>query len=61
MILQLMMKGDLVHCQNSMIDMMQTSLANRAALWAFYGKSELSSICCQLLLNLNTGLFFLFI
>lgn len=49
------MKGDVVHCQHSMTDLVQISLVNRAVLWALYGKTEMASICCQLLLNLNTG------
>lgn len=38
-----------------MTDLVQISLANRAVLWSLYGKTEMASVCCQLLLNLNTG------
>ncbi|XP_077292217.1 anaphase promoting complex subunit 5 ida [Arctopsyche grandis] len=51
----LLMKGDVIHCQHSMADLIQISLVNRAVLWALYGKTEMASICCQLLLNLNTA------
>ncbi|XP_013181286.1 PREDICTED: anaphase-promoting complex subunit 5 isoform X1 [Papilio xuthus] len=47
-------KGDSINYHHSMTDLMMASLANTAALWSLYGKTEMASISCQLLLNLNT-------
>lgn len=54
-LLQTLMKSDIVNCQHSMIDLMSMTLTEKAALWAYYGKTEMSSICSQLLLLHNTG------
>jgi len=38
-----------------MIELMTSSYAQKAALWCLYGKTEMSSLCSQLLLHLNTA------
>lgn len=53
-VFSLITKGDAINYMHSMSDLMMASLANTAALWALYGKTEMASINCQLLLNLNT-------
>ncbi|XP_048484443.1 anaphase-promoting complex subunit 5 isoform X1 [Plutella xylostella] len=47
-------KGDSINYLHSMTDLTLASLSNTAALWSLYGKTEMASIYCQLLLNLNT-------
>ena len=54
-LLQLLMKSDVLNCQHSMIDLMTNSYAQKAALWCLYGKTEMSSLSSQLLLHLNTS------
>lgn len=49
------MKSDVLNCQHSMIDLMSMTYAEKSALWAYYGKTEMSSVCAQLLLLHNTG------
>lgn len=53
-IFQVIMKGDSINYLHSMTDLTMAGLANTAALWALYGKTEMASVTCQLLLNLNT-------
>ncbi|CAG9099570.1 unnamed protein product [Plutella xylostella] len=48
-------KGDSINYLHSMTDLTLASLSNTAALWSLYGKTEMASIYCQLLLNLNTS------
>ncbi|XP_033223750.1 anaphase-promoting complex subunit 5 isoform X2 [Belonocnema kinseyi] len=54
-VFETLMKSDIVNCQHSMIDLMSMTLTEKSALWAYYGKTEMSSICSQLLLLHNTG------
>ena len=54
-LLQLLMKSDVLNCQHSMIDLMTNSYTQKAALWCLYGKTEMSSLSSQLLLHLNTS------
>ncbi|XP_012287472.1 anaphase-promoting complex subunit 5 [Orussus abietinus] len=54
-VFETLMKSDVLNCQHSMIDLMSMTYAEKAALWAYYGKSEMSSVCSQLLLLHNTG------
>lgn len=49
------MKSDVLNCQHSMIDLMSLTYSEKSALWAYYGKMELSSVCAQLLLLHNSG------
>ncbi|CAH0404756.1 unnamed protein product [Chilo suppressalis] len=53
-VFQIITKGDSINYLHSMIDLTMAGLANQAALWSLYGKTEMASVCCQLLLNLNT-------
>lgn len=55
---QLITKGEAINYMHSMTDLTMASLANTAALWSLYGKTEMASINCQLLLNLNTSQFY---
>lgn len=50
---ELMMKSDVLNCQHSMMDLISNCVAQRAAIWTLYGKSELASLNSQLLLNSN--------
>jgi hypothetical protein len=54
-LLQLLMKSDVLNCQHSMIDLMTNSYAQKAALWCLYGKTDMWSLSSQLLLHLNTS------
>lgn len=38
-----------------MVDLMSMSYAEKAALWSYYGKTKMSSLCSQLLLLHNAG------
>lgn len=38
-----------------MIDLISMIYAEKTALWAYYGKTEMSSVCAQLLLLFNSG------
>ncbi|XP_068621318.1 anaphase-promoting complex subunit 5 isoform X2 [Battus philenor] len=53
-VFQIIKQGDTLNYHHSMIDLTMAGLANTAALWSLYGKTEMASISCQLLLNLNT-------
>ncbi|XP_058827918.1 anaphase-promoting complex subunit 5 [Topomyia yanbarensis] len=48
---EVLLKSDILNCQTSMMDLIANGIAERAALWAMYGKNEVSSLCSQLLLN----------
>lgn len=49
------MKSDVLNCQHSLLDLMSISCSEKAALWAYYGKVEMSAMSSQLLLLQNTG------
>ncbi|CAH4003314.1 anaphase-promoting complex subunit 5 isoform X1 [Pieris brassicae] len=53
-VFQIISKGDSLNYMHSLTDLTMAALANTAALWGLYGKTEMASINCQLLLNLNT-------
>lgn len=48
------MKSDALNCQNSMLELLANSFAQKGALWLLYGKMEMSSLASQLLLRLHT-------
>ncbi|XP_039305649.1 anaphase-promoting complex subunit 5 isoform X2 [Solenopsis invicta] len=54
-VFDILMKSDMLNCQHSMSDLMSITFAEKAALWAYYGKTEMASLCAQLLLLHNTG------
>ncbi|KAM0724443.1 Anaphase-promoting complex subunit 5 [Formica fusca] len=54
-IFEILMKSDMLNCQHSMSDLMSITFAEKSALWAYYGKMEMASLCGQLLLLHNTG------
>ncbi|KZC12695.1 Anaphase-promoting complex subunit 5 [Dufourea novaeangliae] len=54
-VFETLMKSDVLNCQHSMTDLMSMTYAEKSALWAYYGKTEMSSVCAQLLLLHNTG------
>ncbi|XP_015517721.1 anaphase-promoting complex subunit 5 [Neodiprion pinetum] len=54
-VFETLVKSDVLNCQHSMIDLMSMSYAEKAALWAYYGKTKMSSLCSQLLLLHNSG------
>lgn len=49
------MKSDSLNTQHTMIDLMSMIYAEKTALWAYYGKTEMASVCAQLLLLFNSG------
>ncbi|XP_072936844.1 anaphase-promoting complex subunit 5 [Epargyreus clarus] len=53
-IFQIINKGASINYLHSMTDLTMVGLANTAALWALYGKTEMASVSSQLLLNLNS-------
>ncbi|XP_063376218.1 anaphase-promoting complex subunit 5 isoform X1 [Cydia fagiglandana] len=53
-VFQILTKGDSINYLHAMTDLTMAGLANTAALWSLYGKTEMASVACQLLLNLNT-------
>ncbi|XP_058790721.1 anaphase-promoting complex subunit 5 isoform X2 [Phymastichus coffea] len=48
-------KSDSLNSQHTMIDLMSMIYAEKTALWAYYGKTEMASVCAQLLLLFNSG------
>lgn len=45
------MKSEVINFQHSLMDLVANSLSQKAAVWQLYGKTELSSLCNQLLLQ----------
>jgi anaphase-promoting complex subunit 5 len=54
-VMDILSKSDLLNCQHSMIELILTSYAQKSAFWTMYGRSHLSCITSQLLLNLDTS------
>lgn len=54
-VFETLMKSDVLNCQHSMSDLMSMTFAEKSALWAYYGKTEMSTVCAQLLLLHNSG------
>lgn len=54
-VIEYMLKSDILNCQHSQPHFMCVSFAQKAALWHMYGKRESSSMCSQLVLNLDTS------
>ncbi|XP_048245886.1 anaphase-promoting complex subunit 5-like isoform X1 [Haliotis rufescens] len=54
-IFEYLLKSDILNCQHSVAGLMCVSYAQKAALWHMYGKRESSSMCSQLVLNLDTS------
>ncbi|XP_014476776.1 PREDICTED: anaphase-promoting complex subunit 5 isoform X2 [Dinoponera quadriceps] len=54
-VFETLIKSDVLNCQHSMSDLMSITFAEKSALWAYYGKTEMASLCAQLLLLHNTG------
>lgn len=54
LVFEVLMKSDALNCQNSMLELLANSFAQKGALWLLYGKMEMSSLACQLLLRLYT-------
>lgn len=48
-----LIKSDILNCQHSIMNLIANCIAERAALWTFYGKHEMASLCSQQLLNAN--------
>ncbi len=48
-------KSDLLNCQHSLVQLILTSYAQKAAFWTMYGRGQLSSIISQLLLNIDSS------
>ncbi|XP_034947106.1 anaphase-promoting complex subunit 5 [Chelonus insularis] len=54
-VFETLMKSDVLNCQHSMLDLMSMAYAEKSALWAYYGKVQMSIICSQILLLYNSG------
>ncbi|XP_014222514.1 anaphase-promoting complex subunit 5 [Trichogramma pretiosum] len=54
-VFEALMRSDHLNYEHSMVDLMSMIYAEKTALWAYYGKTEMSSICAQLLLLFNSG------
>lgn len=52
-----MTKSDLLNGQHTHDDLISSSFVQKAGLWSFYGKTEMSSLWSQLLLYRNTETF----
>lgn len=50
-VFELLMKSEVMNFQHSFMDLVANSLSQKAALWQIYGKTELTSLCNQLLLQ----------
>lgn len=48
-----LIKSDILNCQHSIVNLISNCVSERSALWALYGKNEMSSLSSQLLLNSN--------
>ena len=47
-------RSDVINCQHSMLGLMATSFAQKAALWRMYGKPQMALLATQALLQLNS-------
>lgn len=54
-VMEYTLKSDVLNCQHSQPHFMCVSYAQKSALWHMYGKQESSSMCSQLVLNLDTS------
>lgn len=45
------MKSEVMNFENSLMDLVANSIAQKAYIWQIYGKTELASLCSQLLLQ----------
>uniref|UniRef100_A0A336M354 Anaphase-promoting complex subunit 5 n=1 Tax=Culicoides sonorensis TaxID=179676 RepID=A0A336M354_CULSO len=50
---EVLMKSDVLNCQHSIMNLMATSMAERAALWNLYGKNEIAACCSQVMLHIS--------
>lgn len=48
---ELLMKSEVINFQHSLNDLMANCIAQKAAVWALYGRNEIASLCSQLLLH----------
>ncbi|CAG5084828.1 Similar to ANAPC5: Anaphase-promoting complex subunit 5 (Pongo abelii) [Cotesia congregata] len=53
-VFETLMKSDALNSKHSMSDLMSMTYAEKSALWAYYGKAKMSTICAQLLLLHNS-------
>ena len=54
-VMEFLSKSDMNNCQHSIIELILTSYAQKAALWNMYGRGYMSSAVSQLLLNLDSS------
>lgn len=52
-VFELLMKSEVINFQNNLMDLVANCISQKAAVWQQYGKTELSSLCNQLLLNVT--------
>lgn len=48
---ELLMKSEILNFQHNLIDLVANCLSQKAAIWQTYGKTEIASLCNQLLLQ----------
>ncbi len=54
-VMDLLSKSDLLNCQHSIIELIMNSYAQKASFWSMYGRTNISFLVSQLLLNLDTS------
>ncbi len=54
-VFDLLIQSDILASQTSTMELVCAGLAQRSALWSFYGRGRLAMIISQLLLNLDTA------
>ena len=47
-------RSDVINCQHSMVGLIATSFAEKAALWQLYGKTRMATLASLALLQLNS-------
>ena len=55
-VMDILTRSDMLNCKHSITELVTSSYSQKSAFWSMYGRSHMSSIVSQLLLNLdNTG------
>ena len=54
-VMEIMSKSDILNCQHSLISLILTTYAQKAAFWTMYGRGQLSSTVSQLLMNIDSS------
>jgi anaphase-promoting complex subunit 5 len=54
-IMDILTRSDMLNCQHSIIELVTSSYSQKSAFWSMYGRSHMSSMVSQLLLNLDNS------